>query len=153
MPWRNRAVNGLTNSNSQSPALPYPQEGSKTYAADMNAYIARQQWGDYQNRFMPVERQLIDETMGRELLDKRLSTISAITDRSFDTALQNARMTREMYGSGQTGQQSQYEDRRVDLGRTAAIADARNSTRTHIHDRNMETLAGGSSAVNQAIRG
>mgnify|MGYP005811128729 CR=1 FL=1 len=134
-------------------ALPVPRPGSDTYAQDMNAYIARQQWEDYQRRFQPVERQLIDETMGRELLDKRLSSISAITDTSFDSALRNARMTREMYGAGQTNQQRQYEDRRMDLGRSTAIADARNSTRTRIHDRNMDTLAGGSSAVNQAIRG
>jgi len=135
-------------------ALTMPTDrNSKTYAQDLNAYIARQQWEDYQTRFMPVERQLIDETMGRELLDKRLSSISAITDRSFDTALQNARMTREMYGAGHTAQQQQYQDRRMDLGRSTAVADARNSTRTHIQDRNMETLAGGSSAVNQAIRG
>lgn len=133
-------------------ALPVPKPGSKTYAADMNAYIARQQWNDYQNRFQPVERALIDETMGRELLDQRLSGISAIVDRSFDSAIENARMTRQMYGSNQTSQQKQYETRRMDLGRSTAIADSRNATRTHIHDRNMETLAGGSSAINQAIR-
>ena len=134
-------------------ALPMPQQGSKTYAADMNAYIARQQWNDYQTRFQPVEKQLIDETMGRELLDKRLSGISAIVDRSFDSAIRNARMGREMYGVSQNSAQKQYQDRRMDLGRTTSLADAKNSTRVHIQDRNMETLAGGSSAVNQAIRG
>lgn len=125
---------------------------SKTFAQDMNAYLARQQWDDYQRRFQPVETQLIDETLSRELLDKRLSGISGIVDRSFETAFGNAAMTRARYGAQQSAQESQSEQRRADLGRTAAIADARNTTRTHIFDRNMETLAGGSSAVGQAIR-
>ncbi len=136
---------------SQAISMP-TNTNSDTYAQDMNAYIARQQWEDYQQRFQPVERQLIDETMGKELLDQRLSGISAIVDRSFDSAIKNAQMSREMYGTGQTGQQADYESRRMNLGRSTAIADAKNSTRTHIYDRNMETLAGGSSSVNQAIR-
>lgn len=126
--------------------------GSDTYAQRMNAWLNRQQWEDYKTRFQPVERQLIDETMGQDLLDERLSSISATADKSFDSAMLGADITRSRYGIDQGESQAQSELRKMMSQKTTSIADAKNNTRTHIYDRNMETLAGGSSTAGAAAR-
>lgn len=131
---------------------PPTNRSSDTYAQDTNAWIHRQQWQDYKDRFQPVERQLIDETMGTELLDQRLSAISANADDAFSSAEVNAEVTRRRYGIDPSLQEEQSQSRALDLGRSQAIADAKNNTRTAVYDRNLETLAGGSSTANKAIR-
>ena len=126
--------------------------GSDTYAQHMNAWLNRQQWEDYKNRFQPVENQLIDETMGGDLLDERLSSITATANQSFDSAMLGADITRSRYGIDQGESQAQSQLRKMMTSKTTAIADAKNNTRTHVYDRNMETLAGGSSTVGAAAR-
>lgn len=125
---------------------------SDTYAQDTNAWLHRQQWQDYKDRFQPVEEQLIDETMGTELLNKRLSAITANADDAFGAAEVDARVTRGRYGIQQNAQEQGAQNRSLALGESLAVADARNNTRTAIYDRNMDTIAGGSSVANSAIR-
>ena len=125
---------------------------SDTYAQDTNAWITRQQWADYNKRYAPVENQLINETMGTELLNERLGKISAITDKSFDTNMMAATQRRARYGVALTSQQQQSQKRDASLSKATAIADGKNNTRTHVYDRNMETISGGSSDIGQAIR-
>jgi hypothetical protein len=125
---------------------------SDTFAQDTNAWITRQQWQDYQNRYLPVENKLIDQTMGRDLLNERLGAITATTNTAFDTNMLAAQQRRARYGMRLEGQGAQAQQRGRELSQATAIADGTNNTRTHIYDRNMDTIAGGSSAINQAIR-
>jgi len=135
----------------QDPVKP-TNMNDRGYAQKMNAYLNRQQWEDYKTRFAPVEDQLINETMGRELLDKRLGQVSAIADNSFDSSMVAAAQRMQRYGVSQDQQQSSNMQRNSDIQKSTAIADARNNTRTEVFDRNMDTIAGGSSAAGQAIR-
>jgi hypothetical protein len=126
---------------------------SDTYAQDTNAWITRSQWADYKDRFMPVEDQLIDETMGMDLLNERLGAISAVSDTTFDTNMLAAEQRRARYGVELDKQGRASQQRSRELAQSTSVADGKNNTRTHIYDRNMDTISGGSSAVNQAIRG
>ena len=125
---------------------------SDTYAQDTNAWLHRQQWQDYKDRFQPVEKELIDDTMGTELLNQRLSAITATSQDSFGAAEIDAEVTRGRFGIQQSQEGAAAQKRQMALGQSKAIADGKNNTRTAIYDRNMDTLAGGSSVANSAIR-
>ena len=142
----------LQNQQSIQAGGPPTNRNSDTYAQDTNAWLHRQQWQDYKDRFQPVEKQLIKETSGTELLDQRLSAISADADDAFGAAELSAEVTRRRYGIDQSAESAEAQSRNMALGRSQAVADAKNNTRTAIYDRNMDTLAGGSSTANSAIR-
>ncbi|MCA9340021.1 MAG: hypothetical protein KDA17_03875 [Candidatus Saccharibacteria bacterium] len=136
-----------------SVAIPAYNPGGDHYAQNMNAWLHRQQWEDYKRRFQPVEQQLIHETMdSTELLDERLSAISATANQAFDSAMINADIVRGRYGIHQGESQAQANLKRMMRDNSASVADAKNNTRTHTYDRNMNTIAGGSSVANAAIR-
>ena len=145
--WKDWANSGMRNNRGRP-----TNRSSDTYAQDTRAWLRRSEWADYQNRYLPVEQQLIDETMGTELLEQRLSAISGNVDDSFSSAGINASDTRGRYGIQPSAQASAAHDRTMALDKSTSTANARNNTRTAIFDRNMSTTAGGASVAN-ASRG
>ena len=148
MSWDKMALDYRGRGSSNRPSF---SRSSDTYAQDTNAWLHRQQWSDYQKRFQPVERQLIDETMGVELLDKRLGAISTNVDEAFGSAEIDANITRGRYGVRESEGQAALSDRHTALAKSTATAGARNNTRTAIYDRNMETIAGGASVATKSL--
>lgn len=116
--------------------------GDKKYAQNMRAYLAREQWADYQRRFQPIEDQLIDAVTGTEMLDKRLSAISVNNQKAFDAAAQDADLTRQRYGIQQTDQQRAIQTNMDSLAAARSDADARNNIRAATFDRNMAAVLG-----------
>lgn len=117
--------------------------GSDKYAQNMRAWLAREEWADYQQRFAPIEQRLIDETMGRELLDERLSAVQVNQSRAQQASAQMDSMLNRRYGIQPSTQQRSVMDtgRALDVAR--GTADAKNNLRTHVYDRNMAVLGGG----------
>jgi hypothetical protein len=126
---------------------------SDTYAQDMRAFLAREEYNDYLTRFAPVENELIDSVMGTEMLDQRLSAISVNSDTARKTAENNMRMVSQRYGVTQSGTQQRQNNMAMDRTQAIAEANGMNQTRTHIFDRNMNALAGGSGAIRGTIQG
>lgn len=116
---------------------------SDRYAQDMRAWLAREEWADYQQRFAPIERQLVDETMGRQLLDQRLAAVSVNQGRAHLASRQMEDMFNRRLGIRPSEQQQAVMDTGRALDFARGNADLRNNLRTHVHDRNMQVLGGG----------
>lgn len=125
---------------------------SDTYAQDMRAFLARSEYQDYLTRFAPIEEQLINTVMGTEQLEERLSAISVNNQNARATAEASMQMQQQRYGVA--ANPAQAAQQRASMDRTAALsqANAMNQTRTHIFDRNMNALSGGSGAIRGTIQ-
>ena len=126
--------------------------GSDTYAQDMRAYLARQEWADYQRRFQPLEDRLIDSVMSTQMLDERLEAIGTNNETARQVAQMNADVYRRRYGIEQDSAAIQMNNQRMDRQSALSLANAMNQTRTHIYDRNMQVLAGGSGAIRSTVQ-
>lgn len=107
------------------------------------AQIYRDQWDDYVTRFFPLEDELID-TYNNPEVHKRI--IGQATDKaaaSFDAAQGSYDRSMARYGMSADAQMQNETDRSFNLGRTLALAGAKNTTRQELVDRDQRMLAGG----------
>lgn len=123
--------------------------GHDDYAKKNRAWLAREKWDDYVQRFQPKEDELLDAVTGEDLLNQRLSSIKIDNSKAFDSALTSANQMRSRYGVNQSQAEKQYEQRSYGLEMAKANAGAMNKTRVHINDRNMQAVGG--SGARQAI--
>lgn len=143
--------NYLASASGAQPAILAPRD--KHFASNTRANMARDVWNDYQTRFQPVERELLDMVQNPEqLLDERLAAITINSDAAYSAAMTTADQTRGRYGIAMTPEQAAAEGRNLGLSKTLGEIDARNNTRTHIADRNMQVIGGGSGGTRQAIQ-
>lgn len=131
-----------TGSDAYRTAQPTVSYGSDDYAKQWNAWLTREQYADWQDRFQPREEQLLSAVEGTELLDQQLSNIQANADTSFDLARTTADQTRRRYGLSLTDRERKVEDTRNSLAKAASIAGSSNDTRTYIDERNMNVIGG-----------
>ena len=130
---------------------PYDRN-SDTYAQDMRAYLAREEYNDYLRRFAPVEQELINSVMGPEMLNDRLSAVSVNNQIARRTAETSMQMQNSRYGVAANPAQAAQRKAQMDREAALSMANGMNQTRTHIYDRNMNALAGGSGAIRGTIR-
>ena len=117
----------------------------KQYASKTRAWMTRDVWRDYQERFQPYEARLLDAVTGEELLDERLSAISINNQAAFDAASQASELSRARYGTARPAVHQQAADRNMHNAQVVSRINAENQTRTHIDDRDMNALAGSGS--------
>lgn len=118
----------------------------------MRAYLAREEYNDYLRRFAPMEQDLINSVMNRDMLNDRLSAVSVnnqVSRKSAETAVQ---MQNARYGVAQSPAEQARQKAQMDRQAALSMANGMNQTRTHIFDRNMNALAGGSGAIRGTIR-
>lgn len=143
--------NQLNPQQSSARAMPTNRD-SDTYAQDMRAYLAEQEYADYISRFRPIERDYVNRVMNPvEDLDERLSKISINNRRAVEASAMNRGVMMGRYGISDNNAEASFNQGQAQ--RTSALSeiDAKNNTRTHIADRNMSALAGGG-AVRNDIR-
>lgn len=129
--------------------LTIPVRSANDYAARVNAFVNREIYTDYQNRFEPFEDQLIDAVRGEELLNERLNAIHNNYEKSTLVGRQAAERRLSRFGVQQDARQRQASNTAQSLNQSAAMAAAQNQTRRHINDRNTALIAGGN--TRQAI--
>jgi len=138
---------GIGNENFESTgyqtAKPSVSFGNDKYAQKNRAWLARENWADYQARFQPKEDELIDAVTGTELLDERLGKIKINNDKAFMASADNANQYRMRYGIQQSDAQKTQDQNNRSMAMAGANASAMNQTRTHIKDRNMAVIGGG----------
>lgn len=122
------------------------RQNNKNFAAETRAYLNRQIYNDYLQRFAPHEDQLLDAITGEEMLNERLSAIRVNADNAFDATQATSSRALGRYGVGMDQREQNAQATQTDLSRSSAIASSRNQTRQHVHDRNMELISGASSA-------
>jgi hypothetical protein len=106
------------------------------------ATITREQFADYQKRFMPVESELQSYYDNPAKMAEGIGAARTYSGKAADAATENVRL-----GLSRYGQAGQMDDpafsRQLSLNKAAADVDAANSARAHIVDRDNKILAGG----------
>ena len=134
-------------------SLPRPSaSNNKEFASETRAYLNREIYNDYKRRFEPHEQQLLDAVTGKELLNERLSAIRINERNAFASSQGNANRSMGRYGLTSSDGVKRSSDLNTSLARASTLASSENSTRQHIHDRDMTIIAGGNSQ-RRAIEG
>ncbi len=138
---------GIGNENFETTGYHNPRPtvsfGNDKYAQKNRAWLARENWDDYQARFQPYEDKLIDAVTGTEMLDERLGAIKINNNKAFMAAADDANQYRMRYGVQQSEAQKTQDQNNQQMAMAGANASAMNQTRTHIKDRNMAVIGGG----------
>lgn len=122
---------------------------SDTYAQDMRAYLRREEYEDLQRRFYPVEDQLISDVSGRDQLDERLASVRAKNSKYYELAKSSADTKRQRYGVTLSNEEKTANNNEMQAQQALSDMTARNNTRTHIYDRNLNVIGG--SGARQAL--
>lgn len=118
---------------------------SDTYAQDMRAYLRRAEYEDLARRYYPVEDSLISDVSSRDQLDQRLASVSANNSKYYDLARQSSENKLQRYGVTQSAAEKAASENSFQMQEALSDMTARNNTRTHIYDRNMNVIGGSGS--------
>lgn len=125
----------------QRPSLIQLQPGpsGKSYDQTMSE-ITRQQYDDYQRRFLPYEQRLLSLASSDELLQNQLGRNVETVGQAFRTAEQSEAMQNQRFGlsDSSTGQQK----RNTGLEQALTLASAQNETRQAVGDIKSGILTG-----------
>lgn len=89
-----KTVGGIDMSNyTSTPGFNDKEFASKTYAG-----ITRDQWADYQQRYMPIHGELFDATFSSKLVNEQLGRVDGNVGQSFKQAEQGINANRSRMG-------------------------------------------------------
>jgi len=142
---------GSNNGNYSSAGARPTNPSSGTYAQDTRAWVTRSVYDDYETRFQPFEKKMIDSAMGGQMLDERLSAIKINNKQSFEASALSNQQDMARYGMTQSSDQKASYQKNQSLEMGKATANANNQTRRHVDDRNLAVIGGGQ--MRQAIGG
>ena len=124
----------------------YIDTSHEDFATDTLAQITREEYQDYITRFQPVERELLNLSHGRQLLDEQLGRITTNINQAYNSPLANSGLLQQQrYGVQHTAQEVQHNQRQTDLDRAKATAHAQNNTRIAHDDHQRRMIEGGNS--------
>lgn len=111
------------------------------YAQKKYATISREQWEDYQTRFVPKEDRLIASINNPALRKEEIGRARDGVDKAFDAVGSAALMRSGRYG-GMGGDERKVLDRKMGLERAKTRVAAVNNTRQDIIDRDTQIQSG-----------
>jgi hypothetical protein len=117
------------------------------------ARISRDLWTDYQQRYVPEQKQLIatinsEESAAREAVGMATDTVN----KAFGA--QEGALNRDLRRFGVVTPTPEYNaasHRTMDMARTGALARLNNSVRLGVKDQDMAVMTGGMSALGRNI--
>lgn len=115
------------------------------------AKISRDQWEDYKQRFMPVEKRLASQIGTQSAFDAGFAKRQI--PQAF--AMQQQALGRDFARLGVTAtpEQQAAMDQNLALQRASALVGSANAARLGAEDRDMAILSGGMATMNRNIRG
>lgn len=124
-----------------NPNLVDPYSGKAT---DKLGAITKQQWADYQSRFVPIENQLMDMTTynNPDLANQEINRVETDTASAYDNIANASAIQMGRYGISRNADQQQSSDRLSALGKSGAIVDAANNIRLKLVERNQMIASG-----------
>jgi hypothetical protein len=122
------------------------KRNGKHFASETNAEITRNNWADYQDRYMPMHGELIGAVSGGELVNQQVGRVGETVNQNFDQA--NAAMN---VNSSRMGLASVANDDSLD--RALATTHAKNSTREAGEQRNRTAITGAANSLAPARSG
>ena len=122
---------------------------SNTYASDTWADITRAQWEDYLNRFVPREDALMNMTTYENpgVVDSTMAIGKQAAAIGYDATQRMNQQAAGRYGAALTQGYQQNQDRRDNVGKSAAIVNEANRIRQELQDRNRQIALGTSNAA------
>lgn len=117
---------------------------SNMKASERLAQISREQWQDYQRRFIPLEDKLIDAYDNQKLKAERMAAVTNEAAAASDVAA--GVNDRNMARYGLSGRSSAGNDRAEAMSKTTNIVDAQNTNRDKMSARDELLLTGGLTA-------
>lgn len=126
-------------------------------ASEKRAALQREQWQDYQNRFQPVEDQIID-IAGKDGMHTTLNTVGVVNaqrgvNTAFDSAQQDFNLNRSRYGYSLSDAQAQSQKSSGDMARASSMANETNTAKQWDSDRRNAIMSGGLSSASSTSRG
>ncbi|BBL74188.1 hypothetical protein [Methylomagnum ishizawai] len=108
------------------------------------AGVARNLWGDYKDRFVPVQRQLAGALLADGVDANHQADAAADTvDKAFEAQEQGFDLDLSRRGLALTPEQRVASDRQFDLGRASALVANRNAVRQGVLDTDTALVGGG----------
>lgn len=132
-----------------NPTLLQPASGGRMEGSDNMAKIHRAQWEDYRSRFAPVEDMLFDRFQDSSYSNEAVKKAGLTMANAFDSSHEQTQRNLSRYGVTQTGDRAAASERTAGLKKAAAVAGAKNATRTAMEDQKLGIMAGGLSTVAQ----
>lgn len=133
-----------------------PQFTGKNSAALTRAWLARSEFNDWQNRYMPREIELLDRVSKEgaiEELNTRLGDIHADTKLAYEANKKAVDMTKQRYGVETDAALQASQNRRGGIAQSLSEVDAINRTRDSISTRNANVIGGSGMTGRQLING
>lgn len=134
---------------------PRPEPDPEPTASDTYADLINDQWADYQQRYLPVQQELLHQASDAgavEQLDQMLGRIHANVNQAHTSAIQRADIQRQHYGLTQDKRQKQAFSRQSGMQQALSTAQAANASRAHISDRRDQLITGASGGTRQEQR-
>lgn len=115
------------------------QRSGNTYQNAM-ADLTRDQWNDFKNRFLPVQKELFSLATSDKLLTEQLDRNAVNVDRSFANAEQNESMRLGRYGLA--AENSQQNGNNTNLLKSLTTASVNNETRGAVDELQNKIITG-----------
>ena len=109
------------------------------YASDKFASITRQQFADWQQRFLPKQQELMSLATDDSLMNAQLNRTTASAENAVQTAQQAQTNSMARMGVANT---TNANDNSTGMSQALAVAAAKNGTRADAEERNLSILAG-----------
>lgn len=117
---------------------------SGSSASDMAAQITRATYEDWKKTYLPVSRQLMNEStyLNPNLEKESVAQAVSNVNRTYDASTTQRDRTAYGYGTALTGEQQAVGSRVNDIERSSAVVDAASKIRQKLADRNKEIALG-----------
>lgn len=119
-------------------------------AADEAAAMSRAQYDDYNNRFVPIENEILGSIGDTEQQARDAAAAGVRSDQAFDVSSGVLGRNLGRLQVTPTAEVKQASDRKISLGRAIANVDAQNRTKMSAEDRDL-SLAGGMIPVGRSL--
>lgn len=122
-----------------------PTLTTKGDANDNYAQVTLALWDDYQQNFAPYQMEMLDNltTENPSIVAEGVGEAQELVGKSFDVARDNQKVTMSRFGMAPTGQTQAAIERKSDLSEAASMADAANTTRANLRQRDMDLMTTG----------
>lgn len=106
-----------------------------TYASDLKAKIAREQWDQYRKDYVPYENKTLDYINDTEQHQQQVSDAGALAGRSFDTIDKSNQRNLARFGISPSAEVAANFEKDQARNKTLAQVDAKNKMRGVIDQR------------------
>lgn len=115
-------------------------------ASALASNVARQQWQDYQNRFVPYQKKIVESVNSPQMQTDLEGFARNAVSNAFNTQWGAQKRDLARLGTVMTGRQAQDAANQLGLAQSGQAVAGLNMARQHTKDANLAAMAGGMGA-------